>query len=123
MTSAGQAPRIAELRISASDEDLQAGRSTSLIDIDSTRGIYIRIHFPQVVPLGTNVTLDLYCPDGALVSSSLFPVDGADVDCVLPLAGTDLAARRLTGTLGLFATLEGTEWGATSFELQAGADD
>jgi hypothetical protein len=105
--SAQPAPR---LEIALSEDDLAAGRLVTQVSLEGLDDLLVRVHFTAEPPIGAELVLELYAPAGGFLQAYTQVVAGHDVVFDVPIGGTVIERRGLTGSLGMIASLgEGTQ--------------
>jgi hypothetical protein len=94
------------LEAASTHDDYQADRFGTSFRIGAFHDLYLRFRFQRDAPAGRTVAVSTYLPGGALFRVDRREVEGDAVVLVLPVAGTELAARNVAGKYTFLVVLE-----------------
>ncbi len=95
------------LDVAVNDADYAAERFGRVFALSRFDDLVVRVRFAGAPPLGREVALEIYAPGAGLLSVYRRVVEGRDLQIIVPVSGTEITKRQLTGDYALALTLDG----------------
>jgi hypothetical protein len=116
-----QATLPTRIDLATSDADYLAERFGNSYQLSAFDDLVVRVRFGGEPPIGKTVALEIYAPGAGLLSVYRREVDARDNQIIVPVSGTEITKRQLTGQYALIVTVEGVDQpvASTTLELRA----
>jgi hypothetical protein len=107
------------LEVASSDADLALGRFATSFVLDAFDDLLVRARFVGGAPPEGELALEIHAPNGGLLSIYRRAAADGEVVFVVPVGGTEISKRTLTGVFGFFVTSKGKLLAQTPVEIVA----